>query len=165
MPRKTLCMAPHLLFIAPPATLLATETRSSNDPLSRVVIGCALQFDDGSLRQIVGIGALAGWKRQPRAGAVSRSRNACAPSGASSVVFGISVGAIAVSAQRRSWVVASSQFLEPELRSVGSQGLEACHQFFLRSPQPFLQAVQQSQFSDCRRSRGFVVPRGFDIRL
>jgi hypothetical protein len=55
-------MAPHLLFIAPPATLLATETRSSNDPLSRVVIGCALQFDDGPLRQIVGIGALAGWK-------------------------------------------------------------------------------------------------------
>ncbi|MET4296859.1 hypothetical protein ABIB06_007597 [Bradyrhizobium sp. LB8.2] len=28
-------MAPHLLFIAPPVTLLATETRSSNDPLSR----------------------------------------------------------------------------------------------------------------------------------
>lgn len=157
-------MAPHLLFIAPPATLLTTETRSSNDPLSRRHWLCA------SVR-----------RRTPptnRRDRCARRRDKTAscwcsisleehlgPSGASSVVFGTSVGAIAISAQRRSWVVASSPFLEPELRSVGSQRLEACHQFFLGSPQPFLQAVQQSQFSDRRWSRGFVVPRGFDTRL
>ncbi len=157
-------MTPHLPFIAPPATLLATGTGSSNDPLSR---RHSLRFGSTTnpLRQIVGIGALAGWTRQPRAGAVSPSKSTCSPSGASSAVFGISVGAIAVSPQRRSWVVASSPFFEPGLRSVASQGFEACHQFFLRLPQPFLQAVQQRQFSDCRWSRGLVVPRGFDIRL
>lgn len=164
MPRKTLCMAPHLPFIAPPATLLAAGTGSSNDPFSHRHL---LRFGSTTnpFRQIVRIGALASWTRQLRAGAVSPSRSTCSPSGASSAVVGISVGAIAVSPQRRSWTVASSPFFEPGLRGVGSQRFEACHQFFLRLPQPLLQAVQQRQFSDCRWSRGLVVPRGFDSRL
>lgn len=70
-----------------PSHLVDDGDRITKWPLSRRSF-VALQFDDEPLRQIVRIGALAGWTRQPRAGAVSPSKRTRSP-GVSPVVFAI----------------------------------------------------------------------------
>lgn len=163
MARKTLCITLHFPFIAPPAALLATGTDHQMAPSA---VGHWLRFSSttnpsGRLSRSVRL----------QAGHGGPCRCSILLKSARLVSQGLHQSYSAffpmrsLQPQRRLRVTALSPYLEPGFRDIGRQGLKARHQFSLRMSQPFLHAVQQRQFSDCRWSRGFVVPRGFDIRL